>query len=460
MDARNTISPEQELSEFVAGASYEATPADAIGVVKNILLTVLGTTIAGAAEDGCAALRELSLSQGGKPEATVLVYGDRLPAAQAALLNGVMARALDYCDAMAPGLHIGSSLVPAALAAAELRGGCDGREFIAALAAGAELASRLNLTESMYDGFDPTGVAGVFASTAAVCRLLHASAHETHHALALAFNRAGGSFQSNVDGSLAVRLIQGWVAETGVTCARLAKAGLTGPERFFSGVYGYRHLFGRDQLTAESVSGSLGIRWALHAAVFKKYPSCGLTQAVTELTLGALREFPFEPEQLANFEIVLPPYAYRLVGHEFRLGDNPRVDAQFSAQYCVANAIVRRSSTLSYFRPDAIAEPDVIALIPCIRCVADKGLDTRGHTAVDIHIELKDGRRRSFSLDHPLGFPERPLSQADHRQRFSDCVSYADGRIGADQAKRLVQMIDRVETQADVRQLIALTMSG
>jgi intracellular septation protein A len=51
---------------------------------------------------------------------------------------------------MAPGPHIGSSLFPAALAAAELAGGCGGAEFVAALAVGAELASRLNLSESQW----------------------------------------------------------------------------------------------------------------------------------------------------------------------------------------------------------------------------------------------------------------------------------------------------------------------
>ena len=39
----------------------------------------------------------------------------------------------------------------------------------------------------------------------------------------------------------------------------------------------------------------------------------------------------------------LPPYAHKLVGHPFRIGSNPRVDAQFSAGYCVANALVRRA---------------------------------------------------------------------------------------------------------------------
>ena len=86
-------------------------------VVKRVVLTTLSTAVAGAGEEGIAALRKVLIARGGTPEATTFVFHDRLPAPSAALLNGTMCRALDFCDAMAPGLHIGSSLVPAAFAA-------------------------------------------------------------------------------------------------------------------------------------------------------------------------------------------------------------------------------------------------------------------------------------------------------------------------------------------------------
>ena len=177
-----------------------------------------------------------------------MVFGDRLPAAARRSFNGTMCRALDYCDAMAPGPHIGSSLFPAALAAAELAGGCSGAEFVAALAAGAELSSRFNLSESQYDGFDPTGVRWCSPRPLprrASCKLTPA---QTLHALALAFNRCGGSFQSNIDGTLAVRVIQGWVAETGIDCAQMAQRGITGPTNFLAGTTAIAHLYGRDRL--------------------------------------------------------------------------------------------------------------------------------------------------------------------------------------------------------------------
>lgn len=168
-------SNERQLAAFVRTLRREQIPDSAVRLVKLILLAVCGTAVAGAGEDGCDQILAMLRHQGGTPEATVMVHGHKLPVASAALVNGVMGRALDFCDAMAPGLHVGSSLVPAAFATAELVGGCSGTEFLTALAVGAEVSSRLNLTEDTYDGFDPTGVAGVFGATAAAARILSLS---------------------------------------------------------------------------------------------------------------------------------------------------------------------------------------------------------------------------------------------------------------------------------------------
>ena len=199
------------------------------------MLSTLATGVAGAGEDGIDELRRLLVERGGGQEATSLVFGDRLPAASAAVLNGTMCRALDFCDAMAPGVHVGSSVVPAALAAAELADGRSGAELFVAVAVGAEVGARFNLTEEMYDGFDPTGIAAVFGATAAAARRDRPRRGDDPPRARLAFNRCGGSFQSNIDGSLAVRLQQGLVAETGVECAQFAAAGITGPVNFLGG---------------------------------------------------------------------------------------------------------------------------------------------------------------------------------------------------------------------------------
>ena len=452
--------PEFALADFVSTAAFADLPEDALTVVKRVVLTTLSTAVAGAGEEGLAALRKVLIARGGTPEATTFVFHDRLPAPSAALLNGTMCRALDFCDAMAPGLHIGSSLVPAAFAAAELRGGCSGEEFLTALAVGCEVGARMNLAEAEYDGFDPTGVAGVFAATAGAARLLRLDRNQTLHALALAFNRAGGSFQSNVDGSLAVRLIQGWVAESGVVCALLAREGITGPKRFLSGVYGYAHLFARDRREASSFVPGLGQQFLLKNIVFKKYPSCGLTQGVTELALTAVRDLSLDPDIVEQVKVAVPPYAFKLVGHDFAMGDNPRVNAQFSIQYCVASAIARRSAKLNHFRESDIRTDAVLDLAKRVSVRSAPEMNVRGHTAVDLTAITTDGRQQDLQLDIAPGFPGAALSAEEHLSRFWDCMDYATASLSRSQAETLIGTIDGLAAEKDVQRILPLVKSA
>jgi len=93
---------ESQLAAFVRGFDARDLPTEAACITRRVVLAAVGTGIAGAAEDGIGPLRDLLLSRGGTAQARALVFGDRLPAAAAAQLNGTMCRALDYCDAMGP----------------------------------------------------------------------------------------------------------------------------------------------------------------------------------------------------------------------------------------------------------------------------------------------------------------------------------------------------------------------
>ena len=453
------MSPEQRLARFVTTLRAREVDDTALRTTRRVLLAAIGTGIAGAGEDGIAALRGLLVERGGRAEARSLVFGDALPAVAAAQLNGTMCRALDYCDAMAPGIHIGSSLVPAALAAAELAGGCSGEAFLSALVAGCELGARFNLTEAMYDGFDPTGVAIVFPATAAAARVLGLDEKQAWNALGLAFNRCGGSFQSNIDGSLAVRVIQGWVAATGVECAQMARAGLTGPRNFLAGLYGYAHLYGRGQLDPADVVAGLGSEWRLDRMMFKKYPSCGATQGLTELTLQIVREHGLRPDDVRSAEVRLNPYCHRLVGHEFVMGDNPRVDAQFSVQYCVANAVVRGDSQLAHFRPEQVKDARVLELARRVKAIADPALDARGHSSVDVLITTTAGRQHLRQLDIAPGYPGNALDDEQHRKRLRDCMAYAARPLPPANVEHLLAAVETLEALPDARALLDLLVA-
>jgi 2-methylcitrate dehydratase PrpD len=434
------MSIEHELVRFVCRTAYDDLKPDLLGTIKNQLLTVLGTTIAGSTQAGCQTLIDFYLSQGGKEEATILIYGGRLPAQAAALVNGVMARALDFDDALAPGVHIGASTVPAALAGAELRGGISGREFLTALVVGAEVGVRLNLTEAAYNGLDPTGICTVFAATASASRVLGLTE----------------------DGSLAVRVIQGWVAESGVMCARWARAGITGPKNFLQGVYGYYNVYGRGLVDPVNALADMGRRFECEKILFKKYPSCGLTLGSTDVILSLMREAggrSVSADNVARVKVKVPPYTYRLVGHPFEMGTTPRVNAQFSIPYCVASALFRGSSKLAHFEEEAIRDPQVLELARRVDVVVDPAMELRGHTPVDMTVYMKDGRELFRQIDIAPGFPGSPLTKEEQEARFHDCIAYARKPLPKENVEGIAESVARIEHLSDVRILIPLLLA-
>ncbi|MFQ5903937.1 MAG: MmgE/PrpD family protein [Candidatus Binatia bacterium] len=450
---------EKALLDYIVHTDLDGIPKEPLDTIRNMVLTVLGTTIAGSRAEGCEPLVRFYKEMGGNEEATIFIHGGRIPAQNAVLVNRTMARALDFDDAMAPGIHIGASAVPTAFATAELAGGCSGKDFLTALVLGVETAARLNLTESTYDGFDPTGVCTVFASTVTASRILGLSESETWNALALAFNRSGGSFQSNIDGSLAVRVIQGWVSQSGVMCSQFARVGITGPKNFLQGVYGYFHLYGRDHIDPTSILEGLGNRFKLEKILFKKYPSCGLTLGSTEVILDIMEEQRLRAEDIDRIEVTVPPYAYKLVGHPFEIGDNPRVNAQFSIQYCVASALVRGDSKLDHFEESAVRDPNIMALSKKIQIKSDPKLDERGHTALDMRVLTRDGEEHFKQMDNAPGFPGNPLTRKEHEQHFWDCVGFSGGLLPRERTQEIVSQVSRFEELDDVRALIPLLLA-
>ena len=308
---------EELLARFVCELQPTDVPASAERVLRQMVMAVVGTGIAGADEDGIAALRDLLRDAGGTPQATMLVFGDRLPAHAAAQFNATMCRALDYCDAMAPGPHIGSALFPAALAAAELAGGCTGAEFMAALAAGAELSSRLNLGEAQYDGFDPTGIAVPFAAAAAASRILRLTAQQTLHALALVVQPLRRKFPEPRR-RLARRALRPGLGGRGRRAMRAPGAARRDRPGEFSGralrlppPLRSRHAGHR----GDRREPRPGVAAAAHR--LQEVPELRRDPGLTELALTLVAD-GLQAENVRSVAVRLPPYAYRLVGKRVR----------------------------------------------------------------------------------------------------------------------------------------------
>jgi 2-methylcitrate dehydratase PrpD len=449
---------ERRFLDFLTDGSFDSTPQDAVDVVKNVVLNDLGALVGGAAAEGCKTVLDLVRDWGGAEEATVLVHGGKVPAHNAALVNSAMARALDIDDHMPPGMHLGGSAVPTALAAAELAGGCSGKEFLTALALGFEMAIRIN-GASTYNGFDPSGVCGIFASVAAAGRVLRLAPAQMLSALALGFNRPVQTFQSIVDGTTAVRVGQGLISQGALTAVEMAQRGITGPPNFLEGVFGYFHLYAADRYDPAAITAGLGEEFHLDRVAFKNYPSCGGTIASTDAILRLMEQHRLTADQVARVDVTVTPYIYDMTGGPFKIGTNPRVDAQFSIQYCVASALLRGAPVIRHFDEDQVRDPRIADLVARIHVAADATLEGERQGSslrADMAVTTTSGDSLRASIPIPSGFPGNPLSRERIAERFQEAAHYGPIPIADEKLERIVFLVDRLEQSRDVRDLVPL----
>lgn len=451
---------EKDFVNFIMGGRFEDLPKETVNIAKNVILIAAGAAIAGAEADGCEAVINQVKEWGGKKEATILIHGGKVPAHNAAFVNSTMVRALDIEDSLQPGMHVGGSAFPTALAAAEVAGGCSGREFLTALVLGIDMSIRIN-SASVYNGFDPSGVCGIFAAIAAAGRILHLNSAQMWDALALGFNRPVQTFQSIVDGTLAVRVGQGTISQGAMMCVQLAQKGINGPENFLEGVFGYFHLYANDKYDRRAITEGLGKRFNLDRIVFKSYPSCGGTISSTDCIILLMGENNLTPENVAEINVRVTPYVYDMTGGQFKIGDNPKVDAQFSIQYCVANALLRRMPRLQHFDESYVMEPKIMELIGKIHVAPDPALEGEkvgASMGADMDVTTTDGATYHKTVPIPSGFPGNPLTNEEIMERFQQAVSYGSKPLPKENIDRLQSTIGQFEQVEDVCALIPLMM--
>jgi hypothetical protein len=103
----------RSLAGFVSDLRLSAVPANAWTVVHTGFADCIGTMIAGSIEDPPNILRKTLAPAPG--DASLYLTGPRVPAPDAAWINGTAAHALDYDDVALRG-HPSTVLVPAILA--------------------------------------------------------------------------------------------------------------------------------------------------------------------------------------------------------------------------------------------------------------------------------------------------------------------------------------------------------
>ena len=206
------------------------------------------------------------------------------------------------------------------------------------------------------------------------------------------------------------------------------------------------------------MAGELGERFELTNTLFKKFPHCGLSQADTQATLELISEEGLTPENLDSMYIRVQPFTYMGVGKPFEIGDNPRVNAQFSVQYCVANALLRKSAQLIHFEESYIREPKIMEIIKKIKVTSDPELEKLDQRGMEMEVKTKQGAVYHKSIFSPIGSPDNEMTREEHIAKFQDCVSYGKP-LPKQNPEKIISMVDRLDEVGDIRELISLLVS-
>ena len=449
---------EQTLDAFIAlsqSLRWEQVSQSTRASVRRELLDYLGAAIAGRAAAGLPTWLKVLIDMGGRPDARV-IGGPRVPATTAALCNGYYGHVLEFDDTHDEAvLHAGSAAIPAAFAAAGLRGDVSGKEFCEAVLLGIELtcrlgvATKLNLVEG---GWIYTALFGHFGATLAAARLVDPRAEVLRNALGIVYCLASGNHQSTREGAPTKHVQPGFAAANAITAALMASGGLPGVKQPLTGEDGLSRVYLHGLFDPARATRGLGTEWEFDRLSIKPYPTCRLTHPAISAALDLHAQLGRETEKIERVELVIGPQAHDVVGREVSEKRTPqtRVNAQFSVYWSVASALAYGEVSPRQLAEEVPPSPKLAEWIRKISGTPDPAAAQRDVGGCKLRAYGAFGTRE-VDQTSAKGHPDNPLSDDELLAKFKANLRYA--KVSDGQAAELADAIMAIDSLSDLRAL-------
>ena len=456
----------KQIAGYLARTGYEALNDDAVRATKDHILYTLGTILAGSSAPGIKqVLAGAQALSGGSLESTVLVQGDKLPAAFAALVNATMghSRELDINDDRIA-YKSSITVIPAALAVAERVGNVSGEDFIAAVCLGVDLGIRLGLATNPKPVHARAIALGPFAAAAACGKILALDETGFHNALGIAFCRSTVAGNSTVAPSLTKRLGVGFASQSGVIAAMLAAAAFPASGEVFQGSAGFFQTFYEREGDYDALLDQLGGRFEIVLVGPKPFPSCRYTHGAVTGCLNLLRHHSIKGHDVQEIRVQICERDMRSVGgwteDEKKKKRRPEgvVDAQFSIPYTVAATLMSGGLSLEEFTDAKLRNEEILDLAARVKLILNQDLD-KGPMDVKpqvVEVVTRDGKVLSEQVEYPKGNPNNPVTSEELVESFRGMATYAAKSLSADKVDDAVSLALRLEEVPDVSILTKL----
>jgi len=450
------------ISDFVkhlTGTRYEDIPDAAVESARKEVLDSLATALGGSSKAGVGELVDMVKEWGGSKQSTVIAYGIKCPAPNAAQVNGTMIHALDYDDGHQVALvHIGCVAVSTSFAVAERMGKVSGKELITAIALGGDFMARLGLasrpgTSALGSGWHPTTLFGFLGAAAMAGRIMGLDEEKMINALGLAYHQCGGAGSGVGDGALAKRMGPGLAARAGITAALMAERGITGERDPLEGRTGLFNTYMGGDYDPKILTADLGKRFEGADIGDKPYPCCGLTHACIDAALALIARHVINPDQIRDITVYGGQSVYGLCQPpEVKRAPRTIIDAQFSVPWVVATALVKGKVTVDDFTNEAIKRQEILNVAGRL----EPAMSRHGVGPGGVIITMKDGTEYTEEVEHCLGSVERPMTFEDCIKKFRECAACSIKPLPADTVDKVIEMVGRLGKLDDATKIIRL----
>ena len=456
------------VANFSASTRYEDLPAEVVSLGKKSILDSLATAVSGSVSPACRIMQRY-VSDLGCPARTATVIGTdlRFPPRFAALANGTAMHVDDFDDTWQSvpdgpraryrgrmGVHATGPALASVLAAAEEHGS-SGAETLAACLLGIEVACKVFDATDAVDidnSLHTTGTCALVGAAAGVANLRGLDRRTILWALGIACDAAAGLTVQL--GTMVKSWHAGRAAECAVFATDLAAMGFTAAETVLEDEGGYFQLEGGGY--QEAPIFALGNPWCFadRGIWLKPFPTGSLGHPAMTQMLKLVREHDVRPETVARVRVKTREGTYKTLFHH---RPKRELEAKFSLEFCLATLLLERNLGLQHIDDAFIARPDVQDLIARVEYTPYTEDEVRegDFTLVTsfVEIEFKDGRKVSGRIDYGKGSKANPMTDEEVADKFRLCAEYAG--LPADWANGVVEVVGRLETLPDIRELTA-----
>ncbi len=449
------------MARWALGLDFRSLPAAIQHESKRALVDTIGCALGGF---GCDAHRiaERTLKKlDGAADATVIGTGARMSCLNAAVLNGIMVRYLDYNDiyvvpvgTMVAGGHLGE-VIPGALALAE-RGHVNGEKFLASVVAGYELSARM-LHACVKIPFANRGwntdSRGAVVMPMVASMLLGLTEDQAVNAVGV--SAATGMILGILDtdeeaNTLAKNFRFPSATHRALMSAFLAQEGFTGPERVMEGQRGFIEAVFQGDYDPAKLTGEQP--FYLTDNRYKPYAAESTAHGHLASTLHLVTHHDLKPSDIESVKVRAGTRGIAHTGDAAKRHPRDKETADHSSWYLTAVAILDREVSPRQYSPARYVDPEVESLMQRITLEVKTEFD-KIPMAGETEIRTRDGRTLVHQVLHPKGTKGNVMSDADINAKFRDMASV---HMSTPRIDRLLETLWSADRLDDVGKLLPL----